>query len=283
LEDDYEKNYGGFDPNSLEGYIALAMSQTGFRDHSIAFAKSVQDQMRERVGMKDRSVKEAGFMVLYMTAMPGVLIETGFISNGTEEKFLGSKEGQSYIASAIYRAVRDYKNSVEKGNARTIKVEEKKDPVVIKEKKDNNSTQTKEEKTPEEKKPVNTESNDKQAGDEPKVEETKEVKSKPVVVKKEEQVKDSSTKDEVYFAIQVKSHSKPLSLNHLSFKGRKDVFEYKHNGFYKYAVGKTVSYSKAFALMKELRRGEFKDAFLIAFNNKSRIPAEKARELLKKN
>jgi N-acetylmuramoyl-L-alanine amidase len=45
--------------------------------------------------------------------MPSVLIELGFLSNSTEEQFLASKQGQEYMASAIYRAIKDYKNQIE--------------------------------------------------------------------------------------------------------------------------------------------------------------------------
>ena len=54
------------------------------------------------------------FWVLYMTSMPSVLVETGFITNPDEEKYLVSKEGQDLIASAIYRATRDYINEIDK-------------------------------------------------------------------------------------------------------------------------------------------------------------------------
>jgi N-acetylmuramoyl-L-alanine amidase len=45
--------------------------------------------------------------------MPAVLIETGFITNLGEEKYLNSTEGQDYLASAIYRACREYINDIE--------------------------------------------------------------------------------------------------------------------------------------------------------------------------
>ena len=45
--------------------------------------------------------------------MPGILIETGFITNPDEEKYLMSEEGQDFIASAIFRAFRDYKKIIE--------------------------------------------------------------------------------------------------------------------------------------------------------------------------
>ncbi len=125
LEDNYEDHYEGFDPNSLEGYIALAMSQTGYRGNSILLASKVQNQMRDRVGMKDRSVREAGLLVLYKSAMPSILVETGYISNPTEEKFLNSKDGQTFLASAIYRAFKAYKNEVEKNNVQASVSENK--------------------------------------------------------------------------------------------------------------------------------------------------------------
>jgi N-acetylmuramoyl-L-alanine amidase len=48
--------------------------------------------------------------------MPGVLIELGFLSNVKEAKFLKSAQGQDYMASAIYRAIRDYLQVIEKEN-----------------------------------------------------------------------------------------------------------------------------------------------------------------------
>ncbi|MGM0565235.1 MAG: N-acetylmuramoyl-L-alanine amidase family protein [Bacteroidota bacterium] len=114
LEDNYREEYDGFDPNSDEGYISLSILQNVHLDQSIQMADIVQNQFRERVGLKDRSVRQAGFLLLYHTTMPGVLIETGFLSNKKEESFLLSKKGQTYIASAIFRAFRDYKQQMEK-------------------------------------------------------------------------------------------------------------------------------------------------------------------------
>ena len=45
--------------------------------------------------------------------MPSVLVELGFISNPREEDFLNSEIGQSYMASAIFRAIKSYKNELE--------------------------------------------------------------------------------------------------------------------------------------------------------------------------
>ena len=114
LEDDFSAKYEGFDPKSPESYIMFTVMQNTFKEQSTQFASIIQNQFRERAGRIDRGVKQAGFWVLYMTTMPSVLVETGFITNSEEEKFLNSKEGQDYIASAIYRATRDYINEVDK-------------------------------------------------------------------------------------------------------------------------------------------------------------------------
>ncbi len=113
LEDNYEENYAGFDPNSPESMIALSMMQSQYLESSIYFADLVQDQFRERVHRRDRGVKQAGYWVISQTVMPSVLIELGFISNNSEEDFLNSEQGQVYISSAIYRAFKEYKTALE--------------------------------------------------------------------------------------------------------------------------------------------------------------------------
>jgi N-acetylmuramoyl-L-alanine amidase len=114
LEDDFSTKYEGFDPKSPESYIMFTVMQNTFREQSTLLASSIQSQLKNRAGRIDRGVKQAGFWVLYMTTMPSVLVETGFITNKDEEKYLVSKEGQDYIASAIYRATRDYINEIDK-------------------------------------------------------------------------------------------------------------------------------------------------------------------------
>lgn len=113
LEDDYSTNYEGFDPKSEVSYIMFTVMQKVFQDQSTDLASKIQTQFREQVDRRDRDVKQAGFWVLYATTMPSVLIETGFITNPAEEKFLNSKDGQDYLASAIFRACRDYINEVD--------------------------------------------------------------------------------------------------------------------------------------------------------------------------
>lgn len=122
LEDDYSTKYQGFDPKSPESYIIFSLTQNLYQKQSLDLASKIQTQFRERVNRKDRGVKQAGFWVLYNTTMPSVLIETGFLTNPTEEKYLNSKQGQEYLASAIYRACKEYLNEIELKSG--IKVEQ---------------------------------------------------------------------------------------------------------------------------------------------------------------
>ncbi len=110
LEDNYENQYDGFDPTSNESHIIFNLFQNTFQAHNLDFAGKVQHYFDHYTPLKNRGVKQAGFWVLYKTAMPGVLIETGFLSNVQDEKFLNSKKGQTKISRSIVLAVSDYKN-----------------------------------------------------------------------------------------------------------------------------------------------------------------------------
>lgn len=108
--------YEGFDPNSPESYILFSLYQNAYLNNSLMLAQKVEDQFKNRVGRKSRGVKSAGFLVLYRTSMPSILVETGFLSNAQEERELNDKLQQTYIASGIFRAFRDYKNEIESQN-----------------------------------------------------------------------------------------------------------------------------------------------------------------------
>lgn len=109
LEDNYEETYAGFDPTKPETWIAITLYQNTFLNQSISLAQKIQDEFKSRVKRKDRGVKQQPLYVTSRTAMPAVLVELGFLTNPTEEDFLNSESGQKYMASAIFRAFRDYK------------------------------------------------------------------------------------------------------------------------------------------------------------------------------
>ncbi len=113
------------DPNARveipeEELLIYELANSGYQATSQQLAVMIEDQFKNRAQRKSRGVKQAGFQVLYQASMPAVLVETGFISNPSELRFLTSDYGQSIIASAIYRAVRDYKVDYERSEAPAI-------------------------------------------------------------------------------------------------------------------------------------------------------------------
>lgn len=115
LEEDYEKNYD-FDPQSEESYILFNLTQSAYQDNSLLLASLIDDQLKNRAGRKSYGVKQSSLYVMWSTAMPSVLVEIGYLSNPTEERELNDPEVQAYIASGIYRAIKEYKEAFEAGN-----------------------------------------------------------------------------------------------------------------------------------------------------------------------
>lgn len=112
LEDDYKVTYNGFDPNSPESYIGMALMQEEYLNQSILLADFIQKKFTNELHRHDRGVKEAGFIVLHQTYMPSVLIETGFLTNNHEGAFLNSNTGQNKMAHAVVEAIEKYSESI---------------------------------------------------------------------------------------------------------------------------------------------------------------------------
>ncbi|OGX85288.1 N-acetylmuramoyl-L-alanine amidase family protein [Hymenobacter glacialis] len=115
-EKDYQKRYNGFDPSSPQSHILFSLFQSAYITNSLRFAQQVDRQLRTTVKRPSRGVKQAGFLVLWKSTMPAVLIESGFLTNPAEERYLNDKANQSYMAAGIYRAFREYKRELEGGS-----------------------------------------------------------------------------------------------------------------------------------------------------------------------
>ena len=112
-EKNYKENYDGYDPNSPEGHIILSMFQNAYLEQSISLANKIENNIKNDAGRKSRGVKQAGFLVLRKTTMPSVLVESGYLSNKTEDEYLSKDRGQKQIAKAIFNAFVEYKSEVE--------------------------------------------------------------------------------------------------------------------------------------------------------------------------
>ncbi len=111
-EANYEARYDGFDPNSPQSYILLSLRQQTHLANSLNLANKIDSELRTRANRVSRGVKQAGFVVLAKTTMPSILVELGFLSNPEEEKYLQNANNQVYLASAIYRAIKAYKEEI---------------------------------------------------------------------------------------------------------------------------------------------------------------------------
>jgi N-acetylmuramoyl-L-alanine amidase len=239
LEDDYNIKYAGFDPNDPESYIIFSLMQNLYFEQSINFAALVQEQFRERIQRKDRGVKQQGLLVLAQTAMPGILIETGFITNPDEEKYLMSEQGQDYIASAIFRAFRDYKSVIESRNS-FASASRKEKPL--------SETDSMIEKG--------------KTGDDSLLSVLDEKPNAPVI-------------SPVEFKVQIAASSKPIAADANVFKGLSGVTEYHVGKIFKYAVGSSPTFQEIIPYSKQIKE-HFPDAFVIAVKENKIIPLDQA-------
>jgi N-acetylmuramoyl-L-alanine amidase len=200
--------------------------------------------------MFNRGVKQAGFLVLYKTAMPGVLVETGFISNPNNEKFLLSDKGQDETAQAIFKALRDYKYQVEKHPN-----ELPSDTIVL----------------------VNrAEINRKQNSN------TALISQATSVVKADStNVKKAETRL-VSYRVQFAMYPEAKPIDSKQFNGIDNVKMYIQNGSYKYTSGDFGTMEEAMKWRKILVDKGYKDAFVVAFKGKERIANEEAKRLTEK-
>ena len=112
-EKNYKQRYDGFDPRSPQSHILFSLFQSAYLTNSLRLAQRIDRQFRTSVGRSSRGVKQAGFLVLWKSTMPSVLVEAGFLTDRSEESYLDTRAGQQAIAGGIYRAFREYKRDLE--------------------------------------------------------------------------------------------------------------------------------------------------------------------------
>jgi N-acetylmuramoyl-L-alanine amidase len=104
----------GLDPDDPITIILTNEYKRKFRQQSIKLATLINNEFVQTDGRPSEGLREQGIYVLCHTAMPSVLVETGYINNPKDEEYLNSEDGQNEIVSSIVRALLNYKNEVEK-------------------------------------------------------------------------------------------------------------------------------------------------------------------------
>lgn len=265
LEDDYKQTYEGFDPNSAESYIMFELTQESYLVQSLSFADDVQRQFQTNLDTPNRGVKQDIFLVLRQSSMPSVLIETGFLSNQAEARFLSSDQGQKSVAQSIFEAFRKFRSK----SGGTNILAERKDPV---------------EKATE--KPAKTE--EKVASDlpvesptapaSPKVSTNVETTNEPVIQTEapvKSQIIESKQENEAavstsgYYCVQIGANTTPVDPAPANFKGLKNVTRDKLDKYYRYYVGKETTLEDAISLLNQIKK-KFPQAFIVSFTDGKR-------------
>jgi len=293
LEEDYRTKYKGFDPNSVDSYIMFEFMQDKYIDKSVEFSSIVQKEFVNYCQRTDRGVYQAGFWVLHRSACPSVLVELGFISNPAEERYLTSEQGQKELATAIYRAVVDYKRSHDKKSGRQMasdskpeKSEAPKQKVaeVMVNQKPNLDTLIKHTKN---ETPVLTpiSSNKSPVSAQTKSDQTQAINSKKtdqsqITVQNTEAAALKQSAQIPIYKVQLFTSNKILKPTAQEFKGVSNASYFVEKGLKKYTVGNETDYSKIEKIRKEVA-AKFPQAFIIAFVGDKKIPALEALKLKK--
>jgi N-acetylmuramoyl-L-alanine amidase len=254
LEEDYEEKYQGFDPQNPQSMIALTLYQDVYLDQSVRLAKRIQEQFEERVQRRNRGIKQQPLYVTSRAAMPAVLVELGFLTNPNEEDFLLSEKGQTYMASAIYRAIKDYyahQDSVLLENDGP----EKPSAAV-----DGASTPA-------------LKSAEEAPADSDQAEPAQAQASSPEA--------NPRPNGAVQFAIQLTTSASMKETSPENFKGLKGVKMLEESGLFKYYLPVGTRYDQAQQRKKELRANGFPGAFVIGVRRGQKISAGTARRLLR--
>ena len=252
LEENWESNYEELNANNPAAIIALRAYQDAFLEQSISIADEIQRQFEGRVKRRNRGVKQQPLAVLRGSTMPAVLVELGFLTNPGEEDFLQSTQGKELLASAIYRAVKEYKFKREQRDA-GIQTE--------------GSSLTPSVYTPSTV-PAPTQEEPTEAAAEVRAEETtREATTEPV----------ESPEMELFFAVQIAVSRNDLPCLPENFKGVESVWKQEQYGLYKYYSGKLATFTEAEALKQNVM-AQYPDAYLVAFEKDKKIDLNEAKK-----
>lgn len=250
LEADHTEKYAGFDLNSLESDIVFELSQNKRLDQSIELADAVHSELVNVAGRAPRGVRQAGFLVLWATSMPSILIELDFICNPKAERFFLSDEGLDETVIALYNAFCAYINTYgSQVTGRPIAAT----PIPVK----GIRHTVRDVKNDEPPIPV---------GALPQQEEPASSRRKANDIIAE--IVDDSGQPR-YF-VQILASSDRLAYGSSELKGLKDVEYYRDGGMFKYAVAAGDSLDEAQKILRKLRK-QFAQCFIIKMVNGRRV------------
>jgi N-acetylmuramoyl-L-alanine amidase len=280
LEKDYKKTYDGFDPNSDEGNILFAMYQNMYLAQSLDLSAKIQKEYVDKAARTDNGVKQAGFLVLWKTAMPSLLTEIGFLTNPEEENFIGSKKGQDKIAQCLFFALQEYIDEKEgvpfdstafNFNSTGTDTAAAEDSAIIISDTSTGSEEDTAKAKPEPVKQTPEKTPEKSTStDADKMRESMKGLHADSASINTTKYNDDTSK--IVYKVQIATASQPIAMDDPRFKDIPDVEMYFDKVTYKYTAGHLYTMEDATKLQNKLRDRGFKDAFVIAFKGKNRVP-----------
>lgn len=252
LEDNWESNYEKLDASNPAAIIALRAYQDAFLEQSISIADEIQHQFEGRVKRRNRGVKQQPLAVLRGSTMPAVLVELGFLTNPGEEDFLQSTRGKELLASAIYRAIKEYKYKRESRDAMIQGVEGQ---TSIFEQIDEVPT-------------ASTTDNTESAQAAVAIEQA----PAPVTTAPAPAIPSS-----LFFAVQLAVSRNDLACAPENFKGLEGVWKEEQYGLFKYYCGKISTYKEVEALKTTVVE-QYPDAYIVAFEKDRKIDLNEAKK-----
>ena len=269
LEKDYETNYSDFNPNSPEAHIVFSLYSSAYLNWSTILASRVQNHLINNSKMIDRTVKQAGFFVLYKVAMPSILVELGFLSNAEEEKYLLKENTQEMLALSLYNAFVEYKNLLEGTSKPYLPIPNARKTIAIIDPVEPATTAENDFAKPKDIK----DTTEAVAAKIPEIAETNSNTDTAI------QIKPSIPENNIRFRIQFFLSKENLSTSHKNFSSLPDVKKYYENSAWKYTSGDYETLEAAQLNLKTVKK-YYSDAFIIAFHNERKITVTEAQELL---
>lgn len=290
IESNYKQNYSGYDPRSPESMIMFEFINEKNMAESVEMAQLIQRNVCSTAGRPNKGVKQDVFLVLRETSMPACLVEVGYISTPSEERYLNDKNNIDAMGRGLYQALVAYKNKRVGGKAAQqpkpkAQASVPQQPQAQPEPK----AEPKPEPQPEPKPKAEAKAEPKQAAkSEPKPEpmplaqlpdtaRTDSLPAQPALAQQSVQAAPPAAESagEPVFKVQLFISPRRLAKNARQFKGRTDIDSYEEGGMIKYTVGASTNYNEIYRLRKEVLE-QFPQAFIIAFRDGQKMNASEA-------
>lgn len=276
IESNYKQNYSGYDPRSPESMIMFEFINEKNMAESVEMAQLIQRNVCSTAGRPNKGVKQDVFLVLRETSMPACLVEVGYISTPSEERYLNDKNNIDAMGRGLYQALVAYKNKRVGGKA--VQQPKPKAHASVPQQ-PQAQPEPKAEAKPEPKKAAKSEPQPEPTplAQLPDTARADSLPAQPALAQQPVQAAPPAAESagEPVFKVQLFISPRRLAKNARQFKGRTDIDSYEEGGMIKYTVGASTNYNEIYRLRKEVLE-QFPQAFIIAFRDGQKMNASEA-------